>query len=75
MFHSVCQLSIIAGAVSDRERASVDDASGASAGALGTGCIVAIAIDDGDGRHHIVKLKDPLALPAPETSASQAGAR
>lgn len=41
----------------------------------GVGGIVAIAIDDGDGRHHIVKLKDPLALPAPETSASQAGAR
>lgn len=37
--------------------------------------LIAIAIDDGDGRHHIVRLKDPLALPAPETSAAQAGAR
>jgi hypothetical protein len=37
--------------------------------------IVAIAIDDAGGRHHIVKLKDPLALPAPATTASQSGAR
>jgi hypothetical protein len=37
--------------------------------------IVAIAIDDGGGRHHIVRLKNPLALPAPATTASQAGAR
>ena len=41
----------------------------------GAGGLIAIAIDDGDGRHHIVRLKDPLALPAPETSASHAGAR
>ncbi|KXU31494.1 hypothetical protein A0J57_17035 [Sphingobium sp. 22B] len=39
------------------------------------GGIVAIAINDGDGRQHIVKLKDPLGLPAPETTASQAGGR
>jgi hypothetical protein len=41
----------------------------------GVGGLVAITIDDGDGRHHIVRLKDPLALPAPETSESHAGAR
>jgi len=41
----------------------------------GVGGILAISIDDGDGRQHIVRLKDPLALPAPETSASQVGAR
>jgi hypothetical protein len=39
------------------------------------GGIVAIAIDDGDGRRHIVKLKDPLALPAPEAATAQAAAQ
>ena len=37
--------------------------------------LVAISIDDGDGRQHIVRLKDPLALPAPETATAQATAR
>lgn len=37
--------------------------------------LIAIDISDGDGRQHIVRLKDPLALPAPETSASHAAAR
>ena len=41
----------------------------------GVGGIAAIAIDDSDGHRHIVRLKDPLALPAPAASASLAGAR
>ena len=41
----------------------------------GVGGIVSLAIDDGDEHRHIVKLKDPLALPAPETTASNAAAR
>ena len=41
----------------------------------GVGGIVSIAIEDGDGNRHIVKLKDPLALPAPSMAASAAGAR
>lgn len=41
----------------------------------GVGGIVAIAIDDSDGHRHIVRLKDPLALPAPAATASPAGAR
>ena len=41
----------------------------------GVGGLVALAIDDGDGRHHIVKLKDPLALPAPAATTSTANAR
>jgi len=41
----------------------------------GVGGIVAIAIEDGEGRRQIVRLKDPLALPAPGVGASQAGAR
>jgi hypothetical protein len=41
----------------------------------GVGGIVVIAIDDKDGHRHIVRLKDPLALPAPATSASSASAR
>jgi hypothetical protein len=41
----------------------------------GVGGIVAIAIEDGDGGRQIVRLKDPLALPAPEAAASPAAAR
>jgi hypothetical protein len=41
----------------------------------GVGGIVAIAIDDSDGRRHIVKLKDPLALPPPSVAASSGAAR
>ena len=36
------------------------------------GGIVAISIDDGDGRQHIVRLKDPLALPGPGAVTTQA---
>jgi hypothetical protein len=36
----------------------------------GVGGIVAISIDDGDGNRQIVKLKDPLSLPAPDVAAS-----
>jgi hypothetical protein len=39
------------------------------------GAIVAIAIDDGDGNREIVRLKDPLALPAPSAAASSGAAR
>lgn len=39
------------------------------------GGVVEIAIIDGDGRHHIVRLKDPLALPAPESIWSKANLR
>jgi hypothetical protein len=42
---------------------------------FGVGGIVAIAIDDGDGNRQIVKLKDPLALPAPSVAASHEAAR
>ncbi len=42
---------------------------------FGVGGIVAIAIDDGDGNRQIVKLKDPLALPAPSVAASREAAR
>jgi hypothetical protein len=42
---------------------------------FGFGGIVAIAIDDRDGNRQIVRLKDPLALPAPGATASRAGAR
>lgn len=41
----------------------------------GVGGILAIAIDDSEGRRQIVRLKDPLALPAPGAAASRAGAR
>lgn len=41
----------------------------------GVGGIVAIAIDDAEGNRHIVRLKDPLALPAPAASASAADAQ
>lgn len=41
----------------------------------GVGGIVALAIDDRDGNRQIVRLKDPLALPAPGVTASHAGAR
>lgn len=41
----------------------------------GAGGIDAIAIDDGDGRRHIVRLKDPLALPAPAETEAHVGAR
>ena len=41
----------------------------------GVGGIVSIAIDDGDEHRHIVRLKDPLALPAPGAAAVPAGAR
>jgi hypothetical protein len=41
----------------------------------GVGGIVAIAIDDGDGNRQIVRLKDPLALPAPGVAASVEAAR
>ncbi len=37
----------------------------------GSGGLVAVAIDDWDGNRQIVKLKDPLALPAPNTAASR----
>lgn len=37
----------------------------------GFGGIVAIAIGDGDGNRQIVKLKDPLALPAPSVAESR----
>lgn len=37
----------------------------------GVGGIVAIAIDDSDGHRHIIRLKDPLALPAPNVDASR----
>ncbi len=37
----------------------------------GVGGIVAIAIGDGDGNRQIVKLKDPLALPAPRLAGSR----
>ncbi len=42
---------------------------------FGVGGIVAIAIGDGDGNRQIVKLKDPLALPAPSVAASREGPR
>ena len=38
------------------------------------GGIVAIEITDGDGRQHIARFKDPLALPAPQSAASHAAA-
>ena len=41
----------------------------------GVGGIVAIAIEDSDGHRHIVKLKDPLALPAPSADASHETAK
>lgn len=41
----------------------------------GVGGIVAIAIDDGDGNRQVVKLKHPLALPAPSVAASHEAAR
>jgi hypothetical protein len=41
----------------------------------GVGGIVAIAIDDADGNRQIVKLKDPLALPAPGATPSVAAAQ
>lgn len=41
----------------------------------GVGGLVAIAIDDSDGHRHIVRLKDPVALPAPNATASPAAAR
>ncbi|MBV8687573.1 MAG: DUF5335 family protein [Alphaproteobacteria bacterium] len=39
------------------------------------GGIVAIAIDDAEGRRHIVRLKDSLPLPAPAAAESPAGTR
>ena len=41
----------------------------------GVGGLASIAIEDSGGHRHIVRLKDPLALPAPAASASAAGAR
>ena len=41
----------------------------------GVGGIVAIAIGDGDGNRQIVRLKDPLSLPAPGVAASHEAAR
>lgn len=41
----------------------------------GVGGIVAIAIDDEDGNRQIVRLKDPLTLPAPGVAASVEAAR
>jgi hypothetical protein len=41
----------------------------------GVGGLVTIAIDDGDGNRQIVRLKDPLALPAPRVTASHEAAR
>ena len=41
----------------------------------GVGGLVAIAIDDGDGNRQIVRLKDPMALPAPGATASHEAAR
>jgi hypothetical protein len=35
------------------------------------GGMVAMAIDDADGNRQIVRLRDPLALPAPDGAASQ----
>jgi hypothetical protein len=37
---------------------------------FGVGGIVAMSIDDGDGNRQIVRLKDPLSLPAPGLAAS-----
>jgi hypothetical protein len=37
---------------------------------FGVGGIVTIAIDDADGNRQIVRLKDPLPLPAPGVTAS-----
>jgi hypothetical protein len=42
---------------------------------FGVGGLVAIAIDDGNGNRQIVRLKDPLALPAPRVTASHEAAR
>jgi len=39
------------------------------------GIVAAIEIIDADGNRQIVKLKDPLALPAPRVTASREGAR
>ena len=41
----------------------------------GLGGIAAIAVDDSDGHRHVVRFKDPLALPAPVGTASTAVAR
>jgi hypothetical protein len=37
---------------------------------FGVGGMIAMAIDDSDGNRQIVRLKDPLALPAPGMAAS-----
>jgi hypothetical protein len=42
---------------------------------VGPGGILAIAIADGDGNHQIVRLRDPLALGAPQSAASPAHAQ
>jgi hypothetical protein len=42
---------------------------------FGVGGLVTIAIDDRDGNRQIVRLKDPLALPAPSVTASHEAAR
>ena len=37
--------------------------------------LIAIDILDSDGAHHIIKLRDPLALPSPAGSARQTAAQ